>query len=346
MKKLFLLLICLALALSVFAAAEAGAIICLKCSVNGETFLSIDGPVTMTAIADMKDGQTLTGWKLNGQVVEGETNFWLLFTADGNTVVEAILGEASSAETGVSPLDPAPAEETLVDSVIKGYGCSFQYLNGNGIGEGQSYTELPFDGSISFRVTADDPHASKIDYWVINGAKYSFPNTLKYITVYNLTQPMTFEVVYKNKSAQTMGTFPCKGSRQVVSCENAHIRFIKGNATTGGDSFKEFDFTEPYFNVSSGKNCDGGMIDVKITANCGEDSYVRYWEINGARFVFNADMSYIIVKGLGESTHYVPHVIAWADSGDPGAPIDDEPRLAIPGFFIGDRIQFNGMLIS
>ena len=331
MKRVFALLIALMLLLCAASSAESGVLMCLNCSVNGETMLNIDGPVTMTAIANLTDGQSVTAWKVNGKVVEGETNFWLLFTADGNTVVEALFSDASApavsptAAPSAAPASDTPAAQSTEEKFLA-YGCYFQYLDGSGVGAGQTYTELPFEGSTSFRVTADSAHSSQIDYWVIDGAKYSFPNTVKFITITNLRQPMTFEVVYKNKASKTLGVFPNKGTSQVVSCSNARIRFIKGNATAGGESFKSFDFTASYYNQSSQKTCPGGTIDVKITANCEEDSYVRYWEINGARFLFNTNEQYIIVKGLGESTNYVPVTDYWINPYD-GAPLDDGPVI-------------------
>lgn len=329
MKKLISALLTLALILSAGAMAEAGVLMCLNCTVNNERIMNIDGPVSLTAIADLSAGQSVDCWKVNGKVVEGETNPWLLFIADGYTVVEALLTDAGTSAVSptaaptAAPAEPAPAAQAE-DTRFLAYGCYFQYLNGDGIGAGQTYTELPFEGSISFRVTADSPHSSQIDYWVIDGAKYTFPNPVKYITITNLRQPMTFEVVYKNKAPKTLGVFPNKGVSQVVSCDNARIRFIKGNATPGGNAFKSFDFTASYYNESSGKTCPGGSIDVKITADCEEDSYVRYWEINGARFLFNTNEQYLIVKGLGESTHYVPRTDYWINPYD-GAPIDDDP---------------------
>ena len=329
MKKLISALLILTLILSACAMAETGVLMCLNCSVNNERVMNIDGPVTLTAIADFSAGQSVSCWKLNGKVVEGETNLWLLFTADGNTVVEAVLTDAGTpavsptAAPTAAPAEPAPAAQTE-DAKFLAYGCYFQYLNGDGIGAGQTFTELPFEGNTSFRVTADSPHSSQIDYWVIDGAKYTFPNPVKYITITNLKQPMTFEVVYKNKASKTLGVFPNKGESQVVSCNNARIRFIKGSATPGGEAFKSFDFTASYYNEASGKNCPGGSIDVKITADCEEDSYVRYWEINGARFLFNSNEQFLIVKGLGESTHYVPRTDYWINPYD-GAPMDDNP---------------------
>lgn len=328
MRKLLCALLAALLILSCAAGAEAGIVICLNCTVNGQANLNIDGPTTLTAIANVGDGKTVTGWKVNGELVPGQTNVWLLFEADGNTVVEAVSGEVSSPASAAVPAPTptdAPAAVPAAEEKITAVGCTIQYLNGSGVGYGQSYTELPFEGRTSIKVTADKPHSSQIAYWVIDGAKYTFPNTVKYITIYDLAQPMSFEVVYKNGASKTMGTFPNKGAQQVVSCVNANMRFIKNSATAGGQNFKTFDFTGSYRNEASGQTCEGGLIDVKVTAACGEDSYVSYWELNDARFFFSSDELFFIVKGLGETTEYVAHTKEYANPFD-GAPLEPLPR--------------------
>ena len=109
MKRILSFLLILLLALSSFALGEQdGMLVCLGCTVNGEPTVTFSGKGKFTAIADLGEGEIVDAWKLNGTVVEGEKNIYLVFEAEGVTVVEAVkVSAADQPET----TDPTGADQ-------------------------------------------------------------------------------------------------------------------------------------------------------------------------------------------------------------------------------------------
>lgn len=328
MKRFVCLILVLILILSFTAFGEGGILMCINCTVNGMSSLSFPVPNTYTAIALLSEGQKVKGWKLNGELVPGFTDNFFVFNANGNTVVEALLNDdaVKPQETGKQD-DPAAVSTVIRKSdtvIVKAVGASLQYLDDNGKGAGDAHSKIDFTNAYvnpvtgkdapakcaDFLVTADNPHSSAIDYWVLNGVRYDFVNTVRYITVTGLTEDLTIEVVYKNGDSETLKSdseiqAAKTGEKLIVSCENAKLRFAKGNGSASGDAFTEFDFTDSYVNKSSGKTVQGGSIALKVSANL---SKVAYWELNGAKFTFSTDtITYFIVKNLDCPMKYVPH---------------------------------------
>lgn len=339
MKRVFCFILAVLLLVPALAAAESGTLMCLGCTVNGETVLTIDGPVMMTAIAD---APAVSAWKVNGTVVEGETNMFLVFTADGNTVVEAVAGDAAEVTTV-----PAAEAESARPVVIKSVGATLQLLDSAGNPGGEKVTELDFTngldnpvsgeteqaGFASFRVTADDPHNGKIAYWVINGTKFTFNNTVKYITVLGLNESMTFEVVYNYSSPTTMGQYPEADGRLIASVHNAKMRFVDGSRT-GGELLNELDFTDSYKNAASGEVCPGGKVNLKVYFDGSETTIVQYWQIDGAVFLFNSEIRAMYLRDLGQSMDFVccyKGAPASASSGSNAdfTPIPRDPSLRL-----------------
>lgn len=335
MKKALsvLLLFCMLAACCAFA--EQNTVICLHCTVNGQVIVEFEGNAVFTAIAESGEGQAVSQWRLNGVPVEGAHEFYLTFTANGSTVVEAVLASAGqnadtpTAGAAAEPTAAPEAEKPKPEVKVKAIGASIQYLDAYGVGKGGSYTELDFTndwknavtgkteagGVGACKITADRPSSSAIDYWVIDGVRYYFGNTVKSLNITNLTQSMTVECVYKGKKSTTLGVAsymkqPAEGERLIVQCGNAKMRHVKNTSTNNAAVFTEFDFTEPYVNEASGKKVSGGSIDFKITANLANaksGTKVKSWEIDGAKIIFSTDVSYMVVQGLNTSKTYVAH---------------------------------------
>ena len=355
MKKVLCFILAVLLLVPALAAAESGTLMCLGCKVNGETVMNIDGPVVLTAIAD---APAVSAWKVNGTVVEGENNIFLIFTADGNTVVEAVAGDAASAAAQT----PAAQEASARPVVIKAVGATLQLLDTDGNPGGEKVTELDFTnglenpvsgdtepaGFASFRVTADDPHNGKIAYWIINGTKFTFNNTVKYITVLGLAESMTFEVVYNYSSPTTMWQYPEADGRLIASVQNAKMRFVNGSQT-GGENMSELDFTDSYKNAASGEVCPGGKVNLKVYFDGSETTIVQYWQINGAVFLFNSEIRAMYLRDLGQSMDFLCQYKGAASSGSSGSsngglnltPIPRDPSLNIDP---GARKRFDSRL--
>ena len=326
MKRAGSICLILLLLMTSFAFCEGGIIMCYNCTVNGLSTLSFPVSASFTAVATLSEGQQITGWKLNGEVVDGEVSESFVFTANGTTVIEALI-DGDPGKTN-APADPdaakKPVRKQSNTTIVQAYGATLQYLDAKGNGAGETYTELDFSEvytnpvtgeecparQAAFKVTADSPHSSTIDYWVIDGVRYDFVNTVKYITVTGLTEDMTIEVVYKKGSSQTLKSEnkiqEMRTSEElIVSCENAKMRHVKNASATAGDAFTEFDFTQSYTNKATGKTEKGGAVTVKVSANL---SKVDYWEFGTAKLVFsNNAVTYFFARNLDRSMKYVPH---------------------------------------
>ena len=330
MKRLTALFLALVLLLGCgFAAAEGGLIMCFNCTVNGASSLNFDAPGTFTAIAALQEGQSVSGWKLNGKFLEGETNLFLFFNADGNTVLEAVLTGSSGSPAPVTEPAAEPNQEPAAVPArpvhVKAIGAHLQYLDAKGNAAGDSCTEMLFDETWQnpvthqagtpcvgeFRVTADKPHQADIAYWVLNGVRYDFVNTVKFITVTELKYDLTIEVVYKNAASQTIKTPDAiqsarTGETLLARCLNAKMGFVSGTSATGGGYFTEFDFTEDYTNKASKQTEKGGRITLKVIADMPKT--VDYWLFNEAKLVFNTDtITHFFVRDLDASMIYIPN---------------------------------------
>ena len=340
MKRILALICALAFLLTLPALAEGGTVVCLNCTVNGQTRAVFEGEGTFTAIADNMESPII--WKVNGQEVEGETKFYLVFTVKGNAVVEAVNpsntpepADEPTPEPSPEPIaqptpEPTPEpQEEKTPVVIKAIGATLQHLNGDGIGDGQTYTELDFTddyrnpltgkrckgGVAAFKVTADNPHSDAIDYWVFNGVRYNFMTAVRFITIGNLKESLTIEVVYKNKKSTTRLTSEeiqaaRTGETLIVKGVNAKVSLVKNNYTRVGPYYSSFDFTEDYKNPETHRTIKGGSIDAKIVANIDTQKLekVTYWSFNQVTVVLGSNVNTFSVHGLNRSMTYTAHI--------------------------------------
>lgn len=312
MKRAFVFMLAVALLLSAAALADSGTVLCLNCTINGQSSVSFSNFSVFTAIAVLEEDEAVQEWHINGKTVAGANDYYLTFSPTGDTVVEAIIGAK-----------PEPVPQTVI---VKAVGAKVQYLDAGGAGAGESYTELDFTndyvnpvtrkrakgGTASFKVTADKPHSDQIDYWVINGVRYDFSATVKSITIKGITDNITIECVYNRSLSQTLGKAeylqqPAAGSPLLLECHNARMRHVKNGSTGDAQSFTVFDFTNDYKNAASGRTVKGGSIDFKVTANANSNTKVKSWDIDGASFVFNTAVSFMYVRGLNVSKVYTAH---------------------------------------
>lgn len=324
MKRFISIILTLVLMSCCCAAAEGGILMCIGCTVNGMSSLSFVVPTTYTAI--VKDGVTVSGWKVNGKFVEGQKDSFLVFTADGNTVVEAV---AAGENETYDPDEDAASEKSAAPTLpagpvhVKAIGAHLQYIDKNGNPGGESVTEIDFadaytnpltgemglPGIGEFRVTADKPHQGDIDYWVLNGVRYDFCNTVRYMNVENLREDLTIEVVYKKAASTTQNSLDSirknrTGGKLTVSCEDARMSMVKGSTASGG-YFTEFDFTSDYRNPATNANEPGGQISLKVIAN---KKTVRSWEFGSAILTFSTDsITHFFVRNLDCSMTYKPN---------------------------------------
>lgn len=320
MKKLFALILAAILLCAAWPAlAEGGTVIAVNATINGETSVTIEGPTTLTAVAALADGEQLDHWELNGTVVENEINPWIVFSADGDTVIMAV----KRGDDQPAPAAPAPAaEEADAEKTVTAVGCTLQYLDAKGNGAGQSYESLRFDqpyvnpvtgetvsdGSISFKVTATIPKGKKVDYWVIDGIHYDFEDKIKTIVFEDLKDSMTVEVVLAKGSSATMWTtgMPTGDAPLVVSVINGELKFMKNASKSGGAAFTKLDFTNTYKNTATGKNAPGGSVSVKVKATAPSGKSVAGWLFNDVKLTFPTEITYFFAKNIHQTMEYEP----------------------------------------
>ena len=322
MKKVTALLLAICLIFAMAAVGESNVVLCLNCTVKGATSFTASNAEIYTAFAVLGPDQAVLEWHINGKVVAGKRDSYLTFSVNGNTVVEAVLGTPEEAQKLIKADEEAAKEKVIITAI----GAKLQYADKNGTGSGESFTELDFThdyvnpvtgkqmtgGTAAFKVTADYPHSDRISYWVIDGVRYDFSATVKTMNFTNVTHSMTIEVVYKNQKSKTLGVAeymikPAANQPLVVKAVNAKIRHVRNTGTGDSPAMSEFDFTDSYKNLASGKTVDGGSIDVKVYTNVSSSTKIRSWDFDGANVIFNASITYMFVRGLNTSKTYTAH---------------------------------------
>ena len=329
MKKKICLLLTLFFALGCFAAlAESHTLICLGCTVNKSERVDFEGTATYTAVANES---AVIGWKLNGVIQPNETSISFVFTVSGNTVVEAIYG---AEDAPVQKTNKAQSGEPLV---VRAVGCELFFYNKYNVAEGVGYTEIDFTdtylnpvtnkyvrgGTVSFKVKAYE--GKKPEYWVINGARYDFPQgTINFINIKNLSRSMTFEAVYKGQTSVTLLSDAQiqekrTGEKLEVGVKHARMQLIKNSQTAISDDLPSpFDFTNDYRAPKTGATLMGGKCDLVVKANYNSSNEkVITWKFDDAVFKFSHHVERFYVHGLNESIVYtaIPAGI-YDDDGD------------------------------
>ena len=322
MKKVLSLLLVFTLLLSSVCLAETYNVLCLNCKIKGQTAIQASRADVYTAFAVLNTGEAVLEWHINGKTVLGQRESYLTFSISGDMVVEAIIGTVEE-NAYLKKEDEQNAREKVVITAI---GAKLQYLDKSGSGSGENFETIDFTrdyinpvtgkevtgGTASFKITADYPHSDRIDYWVIDGVRYDFATTVKYITFTHVAHSMTIEVVYKNKKSQTNGNkaymkAPAAGENLVVKTVNSKLRHVRSTATGNCPAMNEFDFTNDYKNLATGSMAKGGSINVKVYTTVSSNVKVHSWDFDEANLVFNTPITYMFVRGLNTSKTYTAH---------------------------------------
>ena len=155
--------------------------------INGEDRYPIDGDTLLQCEAEEIEGFVFDHWEINGEP-DYESGASAAFIAEDACVIQAYYHERK---------------------VLRTVNCFFQLLTSN---SGTKYTEFDFEdayynpvtntycppGTLSCYVTAVIPRRGEVDYWLINGVKYQFPDNLviKFRLV-DLNEATTIEPVFK-----------------------------------------------------------------------------------------------------------------------------------------------------
>ena len=325
-RTVCLILTAVLLALLPAALGEGNVLLCIGCTVDGQTSAGFEGTHTFIAVAD--DFDHIVGWRLNGVEQEGESFYYISFVAKGDTVIEAVYTEGDR-EAYLEAKAAETEKESPRQVVVRAVGAKLQYLNSQGVGAGAKYEEIDFSsdhknpvtgatelgGYAGFKVTANREHGSQIAYWVINGVRYNFYSETMptSITVSNLTQSMTIEVVYKGEKQRSKTKLTSAeiqagrtGETMTVTTVNAQLAFIKNTFTRVSPYTDHLDFTNDYVNSQTKQRYKGGSCDIEIKANVDDNMLekVTYWKFDDAVVVFSKNQARFSVQGLNHSITY------------------------------------------
>ena len=151
-----------------------------------------------------------------------------------------------------------------------------------------------------------------MEYWVINGTKYTFNREVRSFTLREVPYAMIIEAVTAGAEPQTLLTADAIQQNRtdtplLVESKDARMYHVDAQSKSGGDTFYEFDFTHDYINKATGEDEMGGRITTRVVARIPEGMRVSFWRFNGARLNFNSDVTSFLVENLHESMLYRPY---------------------------------------
>ncbi len=166
----------------------------LHSTIDGQTSLIIDGAAELVATAVIPEGMAVDYWELNGDQYYEDMEDTFLFTAEGNTVVDARL---------------------RLERKITTINAEMQFLDKKGKPRGEEFTEFVFEedyenpvtketlpgGWITVNVEAVVPRGYEVDYWLINDVPYYYNRTVTSFKVFDLNEATIYEVVLKKENA-------------------------------------------------------------------------------------------------------------------------------------------------
>lgn len=232
---------------------------------------------------------------------------------DPNATPEPVQDGGDVIDVSDTPMNVNSNGQDMSGVHIYAYGAYLQYLDSHDVADGEHYDTLDFTGPYinpltkqeepagvaRFRVVANIESNSEISYWVINGVRYDFNVKVKRITVTELRESMTIEVVYKGQESKTLsrvrGTGAC-----TIRAMGAKMSFIDAKKKTKGGYFTEFDFTEAYTNPAMKETQPAGSITLRVIAK----KKPSVWYMNGARFKFSSTVEHFTVYDLNTAMVY------------------------------------------
>ena len=218
--------------------------------------------------------------------------------------------------------------------------CAYiQAADSSGRGIGEKYGSVTLDGAQNLFITADVPSGNKISYWVINGVRYDFNETVKTILLKNIDQSFTFEVVYsKSGSSTLLSPATIQAQRTGFPLElqtiNAQLCHITETGKGAGGWIKYFNFTNDYYNRATNEREDGGQVTARIKAQIPKGKKVKGWKFDQTELYFNRTVTHFVVRTLNDSMTYEPiFSAAKTKVGPTAAPRNpyDPPTITYPG---------------
>ena len=300
----------------------------IHCTINGETKVPILGDTVLECEAEEIEGFVFDHWDINGEL-DYESGAVASFVAADAAVIRAYYHERK---------------------VLRTVNCYFQLLTAKNNAHGTKYTEFDFEeayyspvtkqycpaGTLSCYVTAVIPKKAQIDYWLINGVKYTFPdNNVNKFRILDLNEATTIEVVFKGTSPTNEYARPAAAEElvyqapHVMRCINCWGQFMNTAGNASGKEYLEFDFDKTYTNPVTKKKLPGGLLDIFISAKIPKNCTIDSWIINDVKYQFPTTVRKFQVRNLDEATTYEVRFRGVSKSTTPSSLIITGPT---PGF--------------
>ncbi len=264
MLRLSLALFLILCLLPISAFADYGMVSCVNCTVNGEYYWSFDRFCRLTAVADIPDGWTIQGWKINGVLqAPGRYDNVLVFEARGSMTVECVAsadGEASDVVISASVSTPIPTVAPTAEPVVTLEPTAEPEIVTPVI----EVTEAPAP------VENDEDDFDEEDDWDDDDWD---------------------DDDWDDWDEWDEGEL-------VVTAVGCKLQLLDKNNKAAGEKMTEIDFSSGYYNPNT-KQSISGYIDFCATA---DTSNVEYWVINGTRYDFEGHAPKVItVRDLEDS---------------------------------------------
>lgn len=276
----------------------------IHCTINGKAKAPIQGDTLLKCVAEDIEGFVFDHWEINGED-DFSSGATATFIASEGCVIRAYYHERK---------------------VLQTVNCYLQLLTKKDNASGTKYTIFDFEdayynsvtktycpgGTLSCYVTAVIPKKSEIDYWLINGVKYQFPeDKVTKFRLLDLNEATTIEPVFKGKKPSTTNARPAAAAEledkitpRMMHCINCWGRFMGLNLAPMGEQYEEFNFENTYTNPVTRKKLAGGKLDIYLSTKPPKGCTVDTWFINNVGYQFPQDVNNIRVMELNEDTIY------------------------------------------
>jgi len=230
---------------------------------------------------------------------------YLTRNAQGSTLQTSLPAQMPvSAGTNVSE----PEDGTYL---LRTVGAVIQQAEGNNKAIGMEMTERTVTAEDNVIVTAKIPKGSKLDYWVINGVRYDFLRTVKWMRITAFDRSWTLEAVCKKANPETLRSpeeiqAARTGNPLIANVNRGEMCHIKDGTKGGGGWITSFDFTADYNNRATGAMEKGGQLTAKIRASIPKGKRVAGWKLEETKFYQPGNVNDFVVRTLDTSMTYEP----------------------------------------
>ena len=231
---------------------------------------------------------------------------YLTRTASEGAEFQTVQPTQTPESTGTATEEPAGGHYTL-----KTIGAIIQEAESNSKGKGPEKTEMAVTADDNVIVTAQIPGGSKLEYWVINGIRYDFLRTVKWMRITAFDRSWTIEAVCRKAEAETLRSeeeiqAARTGNTLIAKVNRGEMCHIKNGTKGGGGWMTSFDFTADYNNRATGVQEKGGQLSAKIRANIPKGKRVSGWKLDETKFYFPATINDFVVRTLDTPMIYEP----------------------------------------